>query len=174
MIAPPALTVKSLVMAVAPVLNATAPPEVRVNVPDMVAVFARVIPSTVILPTVPSPMLTFAAVIKSSSAPVMVIPPAVAPRPMVPPPERMIVKSPDPTFRATEISISAAVIERLELEVSKAATEKFTVPVLFMVTLLKVIVPPEKLKVPVPVNSEVVAKVRVPAEKLRIAPLDTS
>ena len=88
----------------------------------------------------------------------------VSPSPMVPPPERMIVRSPAPTFNAAEIPMSAAVIERLEPELESVPPVKLTVPVLFMVTLLKVTVAPEKVWIPEPVNSEVVAKVRVPAE----------
>ena len=87
----------------------------------------------------------------------------------------MIVTSAPVAVNVLDIAISPAVIDRLVPPVVMVVPERVTVPVLFIVTLVKVVVPlEEKVKFPAPVNSEVVANVRVPPAKFTVAPLDTA
>ena len=96
----PALTVKALKVE-GLLWNLTvlvAPVAFRVTVPVILLLLAAEIPSTVISELVSSPSVRFTPRIPCSSGAEIVMPPAVAPRPMVAPSETLITIFPAPAL----------------------------------------------------------------------------
>ena len=94
-----------------PVLNVMEPPEFNESVPEILLLLAAVIPLTVMLPSVLSPMVKPVAVMFCNSDPSKVQLPAVAPNPMVPLSETNNVVAPAPEFRLPLMVTSFAVID---------------------------------------------------------------
>ena len=116
----------------------------RLVVPLTLLLLAAVMPLTVILPLVVSPMVRPVAVMFWSSAPLMVMLPAVAPSPMVPPSETRMVVAAAPVLMVPVIAISSAVIDRV-------------LPVVLIAFPLPIV------KVPVPLLSLSASKAIAPA-----------
>ena len=111
---------------------------VKVTVPLMLALFVALIPSTVMPVLLPAIKIKFAAVIFCNSVPLMVIVPAVAPKPMLP--VAVIVVLPAPLVIAPVLTNAKSVALILIL----------LPPDVIVIPLLTVTVPPTATKLIVP------------------------